>query len=718
MKKNIIKDKIEDLIDLLENFESGDLIILTDIKTKLSDIINYADNAIKVKDLSAILKKINNEFDLILRADNQKELFLNLIELLKQISNIKNPNDFNNEKIKAISEKMFKSINEKLEKNHKIGIYPDDYFDNITDDAKMLLKYCDEANEHLDNAQISLLDLEYDSTNQENINHVFRCFHTIKSSSAFLGIKNIEEISHEVENILVLVRDGNMSISSDLVDVVFFGINMVRDLINIIETSIDNINNIIDKFVNINIYNYIKILKKILSNYKTKKIGEILSEAGKIDRVTIESILKRQSVEKKRFGEIALEEKVITEEDLKAAIKKQIMPSKKTSYVKVSNERLNFLIDMVGELVVTQSIIKNNINNKSLDTSVYNERSIAQLESITTSIKNVVLSMGMVPISEIFNKLKVVIRNASRELNKIVDVEISGEDTELDRNVIEAIYDPLIHIVRNSIDHGIETPEERRNRNKSEVGKILISANHRGSFIEISIYDDGKGIDKNKIIEKVVKTGIIKQGVQNISDKEIHEILFAPGFSTSEHVTEISGRGVGLDVVKRNVEQINGKIEINSEPGKFTKFIIRIPLTLAIIDGFVTLINGKKYIFPFNLIEEIVVSENNINKTNNGELMLNIRNKYVPIIFAGKLFNENYKDDLSKLVIILINHENNTYGIVVDEVIGKQEIVIKNLNEALKGLKYFSGGTIFGDGSIGFVVNIEKFIDNAKLFNH
>jgi two-component system chemotaxis sensor kinase CheA len=604
------------------------------------------------------------------------------------------------------------------------ALYEPGYFANIIEDRKMLGQLCDEVHEHLETAQFTLVDLEYDSSNPENINKIFRAFHTIKSSAAFLGLKNIEETAHSMEDLLVMLRDGKIQVSAELIDVVFYGIGLLKDLILIIETSDYSIPSMIDSFNRVDNRPYIAIIRKILENHSAKRIGEILQESGTLDSQTVAAILAKQQDTKKKFGEIAIEEHLVSEEDFRAALHKQNSGAHKASYVRVSNERLNGLIDIVGELVVNQSMLRQYLTNPDSARETA-ERTVSQLESITTSIKNLVLSMGMVPIAEIFNKLRVVIRNTAAETGKTVNVEFFGDDTELDRNVIESIYDPLVHIVRNAVDHGLESPEGRDAAGKPRLGKIQIAAEHKGNGIEISVSDDGRGIDRERIIEKGIAQGLItEEQSRAMSDKDVQFLLFLPGFSTAERVTEVSGRGVGLDVVKKNIEQIHGKVEIVSEPGKGSSFVIRIPLTLAIIDGFVTEVDGTKYIFPFNLIEEIIVpASSDLTRLDNGRTMLLNRGNYIPIVFAREVFDRQAsgggavklaEQSLDSMLIIVISYEHRRYGIAVNSVVGKQEIVIKSLNEALYRMKVFSGGTIFGDGSIGFVVDVEEFIECAR----
>lgn len=722
MSESELKEAILSLKNKIGKFEKGDLFTLYEIKEEMDEIIK----SISKKTLKAAGENINIVDSFLSQdvnidsVDGYITTATDYLTTLELYYNHKSNDEVFAAEITKIKSKINETIDKSVLKNDE-NIYTPDYFENIVDDPDMLMKFCDELKEHMDESQITLIDLEYDNTNTENINKVFRAFHTAKSSSAFLGLKNIEEIAHKMEDMLALVRDGKLQITKDLIDVIFYGINFLRELTQIIESEKYDRLKIAKSYKTINIYKYISIIKEILGNYHIKKIGEILVDDGKLDTELINQILKKQKKDtEKKFGQIAVEEKYITEADLQDAMKKQTPANKPTSsvFVKVSNQKLNELIDLVGELVINQSMLRqiktSDMSGNSIDLE---DSSLVQLEKITTSIKNIVLSMGMVPVSEIFNKLRVVVRNASSELNKIVNLEIEGESTELDRNVIETIYDPLVHIIRNAVDHGLEDGDEREKSGKGKVGRIKIEALHKGNNIEIQILDDGRGIDREKIVEKAVEKGLITyEDAQKLDDREVYHFMFLPGFSTAKKVTELSGRGVGLDVVKKNIEMIHGKIEIKSIKGKYTQFIIKLPLTLAIIDGFITVINNVKYIFPFSIIEEIIIpDEKIISSMENGQLMLYLRNTYIPVIFAGKIFKEDkFNTALDDILLIIISYQNKSYGIAVDAIAGKQEIVIKNLNHALSNLKVFSGGTIFGNGQIGFVVDIEEFMENAR----
>ncbi len=716
---------LDALTKKLESLESGDLIAISDIKNSYEEIKNHLGSIITGDQLI-----LNTDFLPILTeklsdSRHESEIKTILIKANQYLADYLNkPESFS--EIQVNWEKLihdFKSIIEDgkeaeiLKTADELINQYEGFFNNIVDDSKMLSQLCEEIREHLDTAQYTLVELEFNETNQENINKVFRSFHTIKGSSAFLGLKNIEEIGHEMESLLVLVRDGKLRVSRELIDVIFMGIELLRSLISIMETNQFQLEKMTRSFVKVDIFSYMKLIKKIIAEYPTKKIGEILAEGYIIFNRDVETILSKQKESGKKFGEIAVEEKLVSEKDLLNALKKQqTITAKSTSYVKVSNERLNSLIDIVGELVINQSMIKQVLlhGEASSDSS---ERALSQLEFITTTIKNLVLSMGMVPISEIFNKLRVVVRNTSQETGKTVVVDLKGEETELDRNVIEAIYDPLVHMVRNSIDHGIEPPEEREQLNKDRIGKIVITAEHKGNNIEISVFDDGRGIDRDAVLKKAISENLVDlMNIENISDREVYNLMFLPGFSTTRKVTEISGRGVGLDVVKRNIESIRGRIDVTSQPGQFTKFTIKLPLTLAIIEGFVTMIGKNKYVLPFTSIDEIVVPlAENLKIMDDGNIILLNRGAYVPLLFAGKILNEvGFNQDISSLLLVLISFDSMSYAIVVDRIIGKQEIVIKSMGEVFSGLSAFSGGTIFGDGTIGFVVDIEGLLKGVK----
>ena len=587
-------------------------------------------------------------------------------------------------------------------------------YGSIVMESSMVGTYIEEVGEFLDSAQAALIDLEHDEKNQETINQVFRCFHTVKSSSALLGYKNVEVLSHHMENMLGKVRDGEISVNSELVDIIFHGVGIIRDLVKIIETCQDDKDCLIRNFQSYRLTSYIKLIERITREYKNKKIGEILKDMGSLSDQALEKILKRQEKEENAvFGQIALEEKAVREEDLNKALQEQSRSRTKQSFVRVSSERLNSLVDMVGELVVNQSMIRQHLSHGRGES--LSEQDIKQLEGVTTSIKDLVLSMGMVPLGEMFHKLRVVVRNTSRDLNKVVSFETRGEDTEMDRSLVESVYDPLVHMVRNAVSHGIENPDERAAAGKAKVGQVEISADYRGNGVEITLKDDGRGIDPEKIVDKAIALGWVEPSRRAACIKDeafVYSLIYKPGFSTKDKADSISGRGVGMDVVMQNIDRINGKVEIQSKVGEGSVFKIKLPLTLAIIDGFVTRIMDESYVIPFEAVEEILVdTELRLIPTEGDEPMGESRGKYFPVVDFHQLLTGEKGRYEGKTLYLLINYDNTQFAIPVNAVLGKQEIVIKNLNELTRRQKLFYGGTIFGDGSIGFILDIEEIID-------
>ena len=698
-----LQARFDKLQKLTSGWQTGDLVQLSLIQEALAACASHADFSTLGKAEQKEVTQLQDSLWDLLEADKESDWLARVRQLRIDEESQSSPSS------------PLASVAVPIPEVSSGELYPADYFDNIIRDPRMLGQLCDEVKEHMDIAQFTLVDLEFDSTNPETLNKIFRAFHTIKSSAAFLGLKNLEESAHAIEDVMVLVRDGVLPIDKDLIDVIFHGIGLLKDLVGVIETSDFQIEAMVESFRQIDIRKSIAIFRKIQKDHGTRKIGEILQETGLLDQAMVATILDKQKETNQKFGQIAVEQKFISEEDLRTSLRKQVGgAAKRSNFVKVSNERLNSLIDIVGELVVNQSMLRQFLQHPE-NSRETGERTFNQLESITTNIKNLVLSMGMVPIAEIFNKLRVVIRNTASETGKTVTVEFHGEETELDRNVIENIYDPLVHVVRNAVDHGIESPHDRKAAGKTGLGNIVVSAEHKGNSIEISVSDNGGGINQAAVVAKALRNGLITDAqAATLTEKEIFGLLMLPGFSTKEIVTEVSGRGVGMDVVKQNVDQIHGKVEIHSELGVGSQFILRIPLTLAIIDGFVTVIDDIRYIFAFNLIEEIIVPDSTaMTRLENGQILLFDRGIYTPIIVAAEVFGHPDTGKIRRLVVV-IRYEGSRYGIAVDAILGKQEIVIKTLNEALEDLETFSGGTIFGDGNIGFVVDIEKFILAAR----
>ena len=692
-----VRSALKNIEGRIENFHDGDILELVELETYFQQITR--DKEKELKD--------NAKYKYFIQG------FSHIAEIDDQVSFLREIPDFIRDVYSKDIKKAEKTSSIKTKKMNETFSYPEDYFSEFTDNTGILETFAAEANEHIEKGRIVLLDLEHEPDNEENINTLFRVFHTIKGSSAFLGIKNLEDVSHEAEDLLTMVRDGTVSFSRELADILFYALIFFEELVSVIFACKFKPEDIIENFLRINIFPLVELLNKVRKEAHSRKIGEILIEMGKSNPDIVGKVLGKQAEEPERkFGEIAVSENLIDGDDIAIAVQKQRQEFKaKNSYVRVSGARLNKLIDLVGELVVTQSIINSENGARSKNREQNN------LASIASSIKDLVLDMGMVPMSDIFNRLRVAIRNTARELDKVVTVDIEGEDTELDRNLVEAIYDPLLHIVRNSVDHGIENPEERKKAGKIQTGKIFMSAAHNGGGITISVSDDGKGMDHVSILDLARQKKLIgDKEYKNLmaNPKEALKMIFLPGFSTKKEVSSISGRGVGMDIVQKNLSEIQGRVEIISELGEGSTFLIKLPLTLAIIDGFVFKCRGNNYVFPFSSVNEVVVSDPaEFRSLETGEKYYLHNGDYVPLVTVSDYIFKDKTCGIPK-AIVFIEYDNRRLGIIAEDVIGKQEIVIKKMNDALSHIKIFSGGAVFGDGSIGFIIDMEYLFNAAE----
>ena len=379
--------------------------------------------------------------------------------------------------------------------------------------------------------------------------------------------------------------------------------------------------------------------------------------------------------------------------------------------VKVDTEKLDYLADMVGELVVTQSML--NVQSASSGQQDSNfTRQLAQLGRITAEVQKTAMGMRMVPLGQTFQRLTRLVRDVSRQLGKKVNVELSGEDIELDRNIVEELADPLMHMVRNSLDHGIEMPEQRKKLKKPEAGCIRLAAKHRAGQVQIEISDDGRGLDPAKILAKGQERGLVSQSA-SLSEPEILQLIFEPGFSTAEKVTDISGRGVGMDVVRKQIQKLRGRVDLQSTLGQGTSFVLRLPLTLAIIDALVVGLDGGRYIVPLSAVKEVLrPSEEMIHTVEGRHEMVMIRGRLFPLFRLATLLNlEGTAKSVSDGILITIEAQSGTYCLAVDELLGKSEVVIKSLGDLMPRATGISGGAVLGDGRIGLIIDPDFISD-------
>jgi len=375
------------------------------------------------------------------------------------------------------------------------------------------------------------------------------------------------------------------------------------------------------------------------------------------------------------------------------------------STIKVDTGKLDNLIDMVGELVIAQSILAEDpALARSSDERL--GRRLAQLKRITSDLQRSAMSMRMVPIRQVFQKMARLVRDLSRQSGKNIELVLQGEDTELDRKVVEDINDPLMHMVRNSVDHGIESPARRAAAGKPAQATLRLSASHEGGNVVIEIADDGAGLDTDRILAKAVANGLAAPGAQ-LAPTDIHQMIFQPGFSTAEKVTEISGRGVGMDVVRRNIDALRGRIDIHTARGQGTTFSIRLPLTLAIVDGIIVAVGHERFVIPaFAVRESLRPKADQIHSVYGQPCMVQVRDRLIPSLHLGDLFGiPGAQHDLTSATVVVLEDNGRPTALIVDELIGKQEVVIKSLGSTFESVRGVAGGAILGDGRVGLILD-------------
>ena len=564
---------------------------------------------------------------------------------------------------------------------------------NFEEDKELYQDFITEAKEHIANIETNIISLENDPENKEIINNIFRPFHTIKGIAGFLNLELINKLAHAAESMLDAARNERFHINEKAIDVILEAVDMIKAMINDLE-------------------------EQLVANKPTGQCFKAKELIKKIETIYLDANLTSSEPSLQE----ALEKKVYSKETQRTSSSKSTISqcggNKKlditAATIKIDTKKLDNLIDWVGELLIIQSMIRQNpVLNKIQDQKLI--RDLSQLSRITAELQKTSMSLRMVPIRETFQKMIRLVRDLSKKARKKVQLVMQGEDTEIDRNMVEELYDPLVHMIRNAIDHGIELPQERVAKGKPETGIIKLLAYHKGGNIVIEIKDDGKGLDKEKIFKKAKERGLVVEG-EELSEAEIYQLIFKPGFSTAEKITDVSGRGVGLDVVKKTLEKLRGKIEIKSEWGKGTTFIIKLPLTLAIIDGMIVKVGEHRYILPAITVQEVFrpTRPQYITYAHKVE-MINLRDKILPLVRLHRLFNVNPKyNNPWEALVVVVESEDERKCLMVDEVLGKQEVVIKSLGDVLGRIKGIAGGAIMGDGRVGLILDVSGIFELSK----
>lgn len=590
-------------------------------------------------------------------------------------------------------------------------------------DIPLINDFIQESNEHLEMAEADLLSLESSSFDGETINSVFRAFHTIKGVAGFLNLQQIALLAHAAENLLDLARKKEIVLTGSCIDVILEANDFMKKMLGSLKHSVET-QSPIDVFSTLD-----ELLQQIQQcaqgQVPVNKIGQMLVASGQVVEKDIREALAQQSESNssQKIGEILVNNDKISRDQLLHALNRQTESKPGTtaasasrtpaeSTVKVTTSRLDDLINMVGELVIAQSMVGRDLQHH-VSGNQRLSRNARHLDKITRDLQELSMSMRMVPIQGVFQKMARLIRDLSRKAGKNVDLTIKGAETELDRNVVEAIADPLVHMVRNSVDHGIETEEQRRVAGKSPQGHIELRAYHQGGNIFIEIADDGRGLDRDKIFQKALAAGIVKEN-QDMSDNDIYRLIFHAGLSTAEKVTDISGRGVGMDVVRKNIEALRGRVDIDSTPGQGTTFSIRLPLTLAVIDGQLVTVGRETYIVPTISIERSLrPMPVQISTLQGGQgEMIKVRDRLIPLVRLHRLFNvePEYTDPCEAIVMIVCDGDQRC-AIQVDALLSQHQVVIKNLGDYLGIVRGVSGAAIMGDGNVSLILDIPGLIN-------
>ncbi len=617
-------------------------------------------------------------------------------------------------------------------------------------------EFLQEAREYLDVMNQNFIRVE--NGDLDALNEIFRVAHTIKGMAGFMGYKNLENLCHKLESVMGKIRDEEIPANEEIVDIMLKSVDKIEEILNKIEkdnsddvdiseilSSLESImkdhedsskKNGEDKIstqdkniANANIRVDIKLSDDcVMKGVRAALILEALSELTEVittdpDEETIEKddfdgtfsvYIKgdkdkvyealRRIAEIESFDVVEISSKV-TSEDTKEKFTEKL---KKTESIRVNIKQLDTIMNLVGELVICKGRLLQIAQEYDIPEL---REAVSIMDKSIISLQDEIMRIRMVKIEKIFNKFPRMVRDLARKLGKKVELIIEGHDTELDRTILDEISDPLVHLVRNAVDHGIEYPEERKLAGKSEVGKIIISARRERNNVIIEIEDDGRGLDIEKIKQKAIEKGLISPSeVESLNEDDLKMLIFTPGFSTKDTVTEISGRGVGMDVVKTKVEKLGGNIKLFSEKGRGTKIRITLPPTVAIIKALLVKVGEEYYAIPIsNVIEALNVTDENY-KIIHGNSFLYVRNKLIPAFRLRDLFNIN-GSSTEKEVGIIVEKEGEKFALIVDAITDQQEIVIKPLSSFLAKVRGLCGVTILGDGRVVPIIDVSSLLE-------
>lgn len=589
-------------------------------------------------------------------------------------------------------------------------------FDDMDDIIKEFLEESAESLEKLDQR---FIELEKNPEDTGLLNDIFRSIHTIKGAAGFLGFEQMVELTHLTENILDKLRKGEMEINPFIMDAILESVDMIKVLLNNIKLKKDKKEDL-------------GSIVTLLTNILEGRTGDGGPADDKVEKKDNENVGAKKNTKEKSKAKRAEESPPAKKETVSAPGKKahpkteskqqgeDASNKEKEHSIRVDIDRLDSVMNLVGELVLSRNRLvrlgsKMSENDDDGELVFNMEEALGQLDLVTTDLQLAVMKMRMQPIAKVFNKFPRMVRDLARQSKKEIELVIEGEETELDKTVIEEISDPLVHLIRNSVDHGLESPEERERSGKPKAGTITLSAYQEGRNIVVSVADDGKGINPKTIKETAIKKRIItEEEAEKLSDREAMQLIFVPGFSTARKVSNISGRGVGMDVVKTNITRINGTISVESDMGKGTRMIFKLPLTLAIIPALTVESNGEVYGIPLSMvIENIRVMGTEVKMIDNREA-IQIRDSVFPVIRLSTLTGTHSSTSSEWLYIVIIGIGEKRLGLLVDKLHGQEEIVMKSMGKYLEGTDGIAGACITGDGNVILVLDVAGLVEASE----
>ena len=595
---------------------------------------------------------------------------------------------------------------------------------------QFLQVFFEETDEHLATLELLLIGLDLDQPDAEALNGIFRAAHSIKGSSGMFGFDDLTAVTHELETLLDRIRCGQTALRAEMIGVFLEARDVLQRLLDAHRDQCPD--------PSVPVQATVEGLRAWLAEPTTSTADDgfgLFDDApgtpeatrasddafGFFDDAPGTPSTTPASSEDFGFFDDAPGTPVASEAPTAPAPTPVPAPAKpvaatradsrsegESSSIRVSVEKIDSLINLVGELVITQAMLSQ--LSEDLDPSHYErlQQALAQLEHNTRDLQESVMSIRMLPISFIFSRFPRLVHDTSARLGKQVELILQGEHTELDKSVIEKLSDPLTHIVRNSIDHGIETPAERLAAGKPAQGSVKLAASHQGGSVVVEISDDGRGLSRERILAKAREKGMAVQ--DSMTDAEVWQLIFMPGFSTAETVTELSGRGVGMDVVRRNIQAMGGRIEIDSAPGMGTRLCIRLPLTLAILDGLIVAVEKVNYVIPLTyIVESLQARADDVRGMAGDEAaVIRVRGEYLPLFSLHELLHIDATPlPPEQAIVVILESEGKSFALQVDELVGQQQVVIKSLEQNFRRIDGIAGATIMGDGSVALILDVD-----------